>query len=106
MTYSHMWSFQVSEEAAEEFERHYGRGGTWTQLFALAPGYIESLLLKDRGVPGRYLTIDRWQTEADYREFRTLYAEQYDALDERCDGLTGEETPLGRFDEVIGGGTG
>jgi heme-degrading monooxygenase HmoA len=97
--YTYVWEFLVPPESQAEFERHYGTGGTWVQLFRQAPGHIETLLLKDQDNPGRYLTIDRWQSELAYRSFRSQFAQQYDALDCRCEGLTLREAALGTFSE-------
>lgn len=69
------------------------------QLFRQAPGFIETRLLKDRESHLRYLTLDRWQSEAAYHAFKAAFARQYAELDEECAGLTVAETLLGSFDE-------
>jgi heme-degrading monooxygenase HmoA len=98
-TFTYVWEFEVSPAHQAEFERHYGPGGSWVQLFSRAPGYLGTLLLKDTATAGRYLTVDRWESEAAYRSFRARLAQEYDALDRLCDGLTVRETPLGDFEE-------
>ncbi|MGH8285612.1 MAG: antibiotic biosynthesis monooxygenase family protein [Steroidobacteraceae bacterium] len=60
-----------------EFERCYGADGAWVELFRRAPGYIDTRLLKDRSVAGRYITIDRWRNEESFRAFRSQYAQAY-----------------------------
>lgn len=60
--YASVWEFEVSASTEAEFRRHYGPNGSWVELFRQDPAYIETLLLKDISVPGRYLTIDRWQS--------------------------------------------
>lgn len=97
--YSYMWSFHVRPGAEAEFERHYGPDGTWVQLFRRAPGYVDTRLLKDRDVPARYVTIDRWDSEAAYRAFRERFAAEHDAIDRECGALTVEERALGAYDE-------
>lgn len=69
-------------------------------LFRRAPGYIGTLLLKDRSTSGRYVTIDRWQDEAAFDAFRTTFATEYGQLDRECEHLTVHEQALGVFDEV------
>jgi heme-degrading monooxygenase HmoA len=97
MSYTYLWSFLVRPGAEAEFERHYGPDGTWVALFRRASGYLDTRLLKDRDVPGRYVTVDRWESEAAYRAFRVRFAEEHDAIDRECEALTVEETPLGAF---------
>jgi heme-degrading monooxygenase HmoA len=97
--FTYVWEFQVPPQQVAEFERHYGAAGTWVQLFARAPGYVETLLLKDREKAGRYLTVDRWTSEAAYLAFRAQYAKEYEDLDRECAGLTARERPLGNFRE-------
>jgi heme-degrading monooxygenase HmoA len=99
--YTYLWEFHVAGERREEFEDRYGPGGDWVRLFRRSPGYIETLLLRDPATAGRYVTIDRWESEAAYRAFRAQFAAEYHELDERCRQLTTRETSLGYYDEVV-----
>lgn len=101
-SYTCIWEFLVADDRREEFERHYGPSGSWVALFRQAPGFVETLLLRDAANPLRYLTIDRWESDSAYREFRAVFSEQYADLDERCEHLTTRETPLGRYEEAGG----
>ena len=102
MGYTYVWEFEVVAGQAAEFERHYGPGGTWAMLFARADGYVETLLLKDRAAPGRYVTVDRWRDEAAYRAFRSAFSAEYGQLDRECERLTTGERRLGEFVECPG----
>lgn len=102
--YAYLWEFQVRPGREAEFERHYAAQGTWARLFRRSPSYIETLLLKDGTVPGRYVTVDRWRDEAGYREFRSAFAQAYAELDEKCEQLTVAERSLGAFSELPGPG--
>ena len=93
-----VWEFRVRGDRREEFERHYGAGGSWAQLFRQADGYDGTELLRDRSDQLRYLTIDRWASAEAYRAFRADFARPYTALDERCAGLTTHEAALGEYD--------
>jgi len=83
-----------------EFRRRYGPGGPWVALFRQDPAYIETLLLKDRSGPGRYVTVDRWRSAEAFRSFRERYAAQFEAIDRACEALTSRETDLGSFAEI------
>lgn len=96
--YAYAWAFDVSAQGRAEFERHYGPQGTWVTLFRRAEGYVDTLLLRDLETAGRYLTIDRWQSEAAYRSFRVAFADEYAQLDLACEGFTRSEQSLGNFD--------
>ena len=97
--YSYVWEFLVASDCVAEFERHYGPNGTWASLFRRSPGYIETRLLADRSVPGRYITIDRWQDESSHAAFQSAFGAEYSALDAECAKLTAGETLVGVFRE-------
>lgn len=58
-----VWQYEVKEESRGKFELAYGPGGAWSTLFAKAPGYRGTALLRDTEEPRKYLTIDAWDTE-------------------------------------------
>lgn len=97
--YTYVWEFFVDGEFRAEFERHYGADGTWVQLFRQAPGFIETLLLTDRARPERYVTVDRWESQAAYAEFGTAFGSEYADLDARFEKLTRAENLIGEFRE-------
>jgi heme-degrading monooxygenase HmoA len=101
--YTYVWEFQVPPENEALFAQHYGAEGSWAKLFRRAPGYVETLLLKDRATPGRYVTVDRWENAAAFDSFRARFGEAYEELDRRCDALTVDERPLGAFEEIVSG---
>jgi heme-degrading monooxygenase HmoA len=99
--YTYLWEFIVKPEHVVEFQRHYGPEGSWVTLFRRAPGYIDTLLLRDRTNPVRFITIDRWQSADAHGAFRSAFAQEYAQLDARFSHLTAQETSLGVFDETI-----
>jgi heme-degrading monooxygenase HmoA len=92
-----VWQFEVAEQNAAAFEAAYGPEGSWAQLFRSSPKYLGTELLRDAYIPGLYLTIDRWGSEADFRSFRKDNDPQYESLDRACDPLTSRETRIGAF---------
>jgi heme-degrading monooxygenase HmoA len=92
-----VWQFEIAEEKIIAFEAAYGPEGTWAQLFRASSSYIGTELLRDAYVPGAYLTIDRWASEADFRSFRKEHDAEYESLDRACDSLTSRETRIGAF---------
>ena len=99
--YTYLWEFHVAGERREEFENQYGPGGAWVKLFRQSTGYIETLLLRDHANDGRYVTVDRWESEAAYRDFRSRFAAEYSELDERCQHLTNKEMSLGHYAGIL-----
>lgn len=95
-----LWEFEVAAEQAAEFERQYGPNGAWARLFRRATGYVETTLLRDEARPGRYVTIDWWESAEAYDRFRAVHAAAYEALDTACEALTIAERRLGRFASV------
>ena len=99
--YTYLWEFLVAPQHVEAFQREYGPDGAWVALFQRAPGFIETLLLRDAANPLRFITVDRWQSAEAYRAFRSSFAAAYAQLDERCAHLTTRETSLGHYEEAI-----
>lgn len=91
-----LWEYRVTPAAAPGFEALYGPDGDWARLFRRHAGYLGTELLRDVD-GGRYLSIDRWRSAADYDDALAAAALDYAALDARGDALTLEERPLGRF---------
>ncbi len=83
--------YDVLPESAGLFERVYGTDGDWVRLFRTARGYLGTELFRSVGTPGRYLTVDDWESLAAYDIFRARSAAAYADLDARCDELTATE---------------
>jgi hypothetical protein len=98
--FTYIWEFIVLPELEAEFLKHYEPEGSWAKLFKQDSSYIETILLTDNSKLGRYVTLDRWKTEQAYKSFREKYANEYNALDKLCEGLTEEEKFIGCFWEV------
>ena len=92
-----VWRFEVAEDKITEFEAAYGQEGSWAQLFHNSPEHVGTELLRDAYVPGSYLTIDRWASEAAFRAFRKEHDQEYEILDRACDALTMRETRVGAY---------
>lgn len=92
-----VWQFEIAEDKVAAFEAAYGSAGSWAQLFRTSPQYQGTELLRDAYIPGRYLTIDRWASEDDFRAFRKAHDQEYEALDRACDALTSSETRIGAY---------
>ena len=92
-----VWQFEVAEDQVAGFEAAYGPDGSWAKLFRNSPSYQGTELLRDAYVPGRYLTIDRWASEDDFRAFRKDHDQDYETLDRACDALTSHETRVGAY---------
>ncbi len=92
-----LWQFDIAEEKTSDFEAAYSASGKWASLFARSSDYLGTELLKDAYVPGRYITIDRWQSEEAFRAFRAAHDPDYESTDRDCDSLTSSETRIGAF---------
>lgn len=92
-----VWQFEIAEDKIAGFEAAYGAEGSWAQLFGKSANYLGTELLRDAYEPGRYLTIDRWASEQDFRAFRKEHDQEYESLDRACDDLTARETRVGAY---------
>ncbi len=95
--YVYMWEYRVHPESVPRFEACYGPEGEWVELFRRAPGYIETLLYRDREAPHRYLTVDVWESAEAFDKFRHRFADEFATLDAYCETLTESEALIGRF---------
>ena len=91
MTFAAVWRFEVREERIAEFERHYGRDGSWAQLFRKGRGFIGTELFRSTSENGVYLTIDTWESEDAFHDFKRVHAVDYEALDRECESMTVRE---------------
>jgi len=92
-----MWEFHIESGREQAFEEMYGPQGAWAQLFKQGEGYAGTELLHATDNPLRYVTIDRWTSQLAFETFRHQRSDDYDALDQRSDVITGRETFLGTF---------
>ena len=104
MTYEIVWEFRVSLSRRTDFEATYGSDGPWARLFERAAGFTEVKLLQCTEQDGRYLTIDRWESHSAFETFRREFAVDYEALDERLEGLAITEARIGAFHVPKGNG--
>jgi heme-degrading monooxygenase HmoA len=95
-----MWEFLAAPGKSEDFARVYGAEGAWVRLFRRAPGYLKSELYRDAADPRRFITIDYWESEAAWNDFRQRYADEFEDLDVKCEEYTVRESQLGRFKPV------
>ena len=101
-TFVVVWEFWVRVGAEAEFERAYGKAGAWVRLFSGDAAYGGTRLVRDASEPGRYLTLDSWESAAAYEAFKKNHVAEYGEIDRECEKLTEEEKELGRFVEVAG----
>lgn len=94
-----MWEFQVRPGSEAVFEKIYGPGGDWVQLFKKGEGFVATELVRDLK-RGSYVTLDFWRTKAEYERFREQAADLYKTLDEECEKLTQREALLGTFERI------
>jgi len=97
-----VWEFRVRQAREAEFVQKYGPEGAWARFFRgapddMSPGYIRTELVRDVAVDFRYLTLDYWQSEEEFKRFREQNLAEYERLDKEFEGLTESETRLGAF---------
>ncbi len=95
-----IWEFHVRRGMESAFEKSYGADGSWAQLFREGAGFVATELNRDVRVPGRYLTLDFWSSEAAYESFRKQHAARYKEIDAECEEMTESEVEVGRFARV------
>jgi heme-degrading monooxygenase HmoA len=99
VTHLRIWKFRPPEDRVEEFAAAYSANGRWAELFGRAAGYRGTNLLRPLEPCGWWLTIDRWDSLADFEAFGQAHGEEYRALDAELEGVAGEEEFVGAFEE-------
>lgn len=92
-----IWEYRVKTDMRVKFEAAYSPHGAWADLFKRSAGFIEVELLRDESDPQRYLTIDRWRSQAEYEGFLPRWHEEYQALDALCENMTESEALIGKW---------
>ena len=89
-----VWKYQVPDDRAAAFTAAYAPDGAWGQLYRRAAGFLGTELYRDAARGDRYLTIDRWRDEQDWRSFLHAFGSAYESLDARLEGLAVAEQSL------------
>ena len=92
-----LWEYSVPRENLAEFERHYDSSGTWVNFFRRAASYHGTVLLRDPDTPGRFMTLDHWDSLDSYHSFCAEHEAEYRRIDALCATLTDSERSLGIF---------
>jgi heme-degrading monooxygenase HmoA len=89
-----VWEYEVPGDQAAAFTEAYAADGAWAELFAQAAGFLGTELYRDAARADRFLTIDRWRNEQDWRSFLHSFGPAYHALDVQLEGLAAAERSL------------
>ena len=96
--YCYIWEYDVKPEHQAIFESLYGQDGAWVELFKTDPNYIRTELFRDWSKPGRYVTVDLWNSKESCSSFREKNRKRFEAIDEEGELYTLTEMNLGEFD--------
>jgi heme-degrading monooxygenase HmoA len=98
MTHLRIWKFRPPPGREQEFATAYDTNGDWARLFSRAKGYRGTELLRPIEASGWWMTIDRWDSKADFKAFHDNFGEDYRTLDSELEGVAGEEEFVGAFE--------
>jgi hypothetical protein len=94
-----LWEFQVKPGFENEFARVYGTDGDWARLFRQSETYRDTRLSRDCDRARWFYTLDTWESQKSYDDFREQHAAEYSELDRRCDEMTLQENFIGSFEK-------
>jgi heme-degrading monooxygenase HmoA len=95
------WEYEVKPGCEESFQSAYGPQGDWVRLFQRDPHYRETRLLKDLSRPHFYFTLDYWDSEISFEQFKSANHGAYAATDHATEALTLSERHLCNFNREI-----
>lgn len=94
--YCILWKYEVDASKQADFEKEYGREGSWFKFFEPCDDYFGHDLLKNTDGKS-YNLLDRWMSKEDYDSFLKSNQAEYDQLNEKFKALYTSETQLGTF---------
>jgi heme-degrading monooxygenase HmoA len=94
-----LWEYEVKPGCEQSFESVYGSQGEWVQLFQTDPHFRETRLLRDVSRPHCYFTIDYWDSEISYEQFKAANHTAYADIDHASEGFTLAERHVVSFTE-------
>jgi heme-degrading monooxygenase HmoA len=92
-----LWEYEVKPGCEETFQSAYGPQGDWVRLFQRNPHFRETRLLQDLSRPRFYFTLDYWDSETAFEQFKAANQAAYAALDRATETLTLSERRLTSF---------
>jgi heme-degrading monooxygenase HmoA len=92
-----LWEFEVKPGSEARLQRAYGPEGPWVRLFQRDSHYRGTQLQKDPSRPFFYLTIDCWDSEADYENFLRANRAAYEEIDRDTQGIMIQERRILSF---------
>ena len=93
-----LWEFDVKSECVDRFTLAYAANGEWARVFARDGKFRETRLLQNISEPLRFVTMDIWESRADYEHFLNEQPGAYYDLDAKCAAWTTAERHLNSFD--------
>jgi heme-degrading monooxygenase HmoA len=92
-----LWEYEVKPGCEESFQSAYSPQGDWVRLFQRDPHFRETRLLQDISRPRFYFTLDYWDSENSFEQFKSTNREAYAAIDCATEHLTLSERRLSAF---------
>ena len=98
MSHVRVWKFKPPRGREHEFFDAYSGTGQWAKLFGKAPGFRDTTLMQPTEPGDWWLTLDRWDSVADFNAFQANLGHEYHTLDAELEGVAGEEEFVGAFE--------
>ena len=95
-----LWEYEVKTGCEESFERAYGPQGSWVELFRHSPHYLSTQLLRDTLRSSFYFTLDFWESQTAYQQFKRAYHTAYNSMDLASAHFFSTERYVGSFVQV------
>jgi heme-degrading monooxygenase HmoA len=89
-----VWSYQARPECIAQFAAAYANDGAWALLFSGGAGYRGTCLYRDTADSTRFVTLDEWDSQADWQAFLSKCGDDYGALDAALEHMTAWERCL------------
>src|SRR5258708_32305727 len=92
-----LWEYEVKPGCEESFQSAYGPQVDWVRLFQSNPHFRETRLLRDLSRPRFYFTLDYWDSETSFEEFKAANRTVYAAIHPTTEHLTGSDRHVSSF---------
>lgn len=97
--YTLVWKYECNPSTASEFEKEYGRNGSWFKLFETNEDYLGQEFIKNVET-GTYLIIDKWISKEVYESFVNENEATYEQFTSKFKSLYTSEEFLGAYESL------
>lgn len=97
--YAIVWAYEVYTNCTSAFIEAYSSDGKWAEFFRRGDGFQSTELVRSSTSANRFMTVDRWDSQAAFTSFVEKHHHEYEVLDKLFSEFTYHEERIGTFSD-------